>query len=135
MRVCFYIIDLSKRGSMNRKKIGDRYEDIAADFLREKGYKILKRNFHSRYGEIDIIAYKDGVYVFCEVKYRKNDDYGMPAEFVTKKKQDRIVKTVARYLMYNKFVENYRFDVIGVLGTEINHIENAFVPSRRLINI
>ncbi len=119
---------------MNTKQIGDSYEDIAADFLREKGYKILKRNFHSRYGEIDIIAYKDGVYVFCEVKYRKNADYGLPAEFVTKKKQDKIAKTVAGYMMYNKFVEDYRFDIIGILGDEINHIENAFIPSKRLMN-
>ncbi len=110
---------------MNSGKMG---EDAVAEYLKNNGYEVLKRNFHSRYGEIDIIAKRAECTVFCEVKTRKSSAYGTPAEFVTKRKMEKIIKTAMVYL------ENYecemRFDVAEVYfrngETKVNYIENAF---------
>lgn len=111
------------------KQIGDFGEDIAFRYLQDKGYIIKDRNFSTRFGEIDIIAEKDDVLIFVEVKTRKNADYGRPAEFVDLRKQRRIIQSAYMYL--NGEDKAVRFDVIEVLyrreKTYINHIENAFM--------
>lgn len=116
------------------KTIGDFGENAAAMYLKHKGYTILERNFHSHFGEIDIIARdKDGFYVFVEVKTRKNTLYGRPSEYVDYKKQSRIRKT-ALYYTHSDSVD-MRFDIVEIIYSqtneeskidEINHIENAF---------
>lgn len=110
---------------MNSGKIG---EDAVTKFLENKQYEILQRNFHSRWGEIDIIAKKDECIVFVEVKTRKNTYYGTPAEFVTPKKIKKIIKTAFTYLENTDC--DMRFDVAEVFfrnnKCEINYIENAF---------
>ncbi len=116
---------------MNSGKTG---EDRAEEFLKNKGYEILERNYHSRYGEIDIIAKKNGCVVFIEVKTRKSTAYGRPCEFVTPKKMEKIIKTAMIYLK-NQEVE-MRFDVIEVYtkNWEIEHIENAFGGSYEIFS-
>lgn len=119
---------------MNTRQIGNYGEDVAADFLKNKGLKILRRNFCIRGGEIDIIAQdKDDRYIFVEVKTRKNADYGMACEYVTPKKQERIVNTAIAFTRRTDV--DMRFDVIEVYYkninnkitiTSVNHIENAF---------
>lgn len=107
---------------------GSAYEQKAAGFLEEKGYRILERNFYSKYGEIDLIA-RDGEYlVFLEVKYRASGQGGHPLEAVNAKKQQRIKKAARYYLWRRGLPEDTacRFDVIGFLGEEAMHIEDAF---------
>lgn len=109
---------------MNSGKMG---EDIVCEFLRRKGYDIIERNYHSRYGEIDILAKDGDVWVFVEVKTRKSSAFGTPAEYVTAAKMKKIIKTAFCYL--NGTECEMRFDVAEVLyGRElkINYIENAF---------
>ena len=113
---------------MNRGKLG---EDIALEFLSKKGYRLIERNYHSRFGEIDIIMKNDRYIIFVEVKLRKNNKYGNPAEFVTVKKQQKIIITAEDWLINNKTELQPRFDVIEIYMPEnnqvsINHIENAF---------
>lgn len=114
---------------MNKRKIGTDYEDIAEQYLREQGFQILERNFHSRSGEIDIIA-KEGEYlVFVEVKYRKNNSKGNPLEAVTVNKQRRICRTAFYYCYKYGYGMDVpcRFDVIAINGTEeIILLKNAF---------
>ena len=112
---------------MDKRKEGSKYEDAAAEYLENAGYKILERNFYTHFGEIDIIAWKDGMIVFVEVKYRKSLKRGHPLEAVTKTKQQRIFKSAVYYL-YKEGKENAacRFDVIGILDGSVTHIENAF---------
>ncbi|OON96285.1 MAG: YraN family protein [Epulopiscium sp. Nele67-Bin005] len=109
------------------KNIGRQFEEEARDFLMEKGYQILTMNYHSRFGEIDIIAQDDDTIVFIEVKYRSSDKFGHPVETVDFAKQQRILETAKFYIMKT---ENHnaacRFDVIGIFKGEIEHIENAF---------
>lgn len=112
----------------NKRRIGTEYEILGAEFLEQKGYKILERNFRCRQGEIDLIAEKDGVLCFVEVKYRKNAAYGYPEEAVSYKKQMKLRMVAEFYLVYRKLPLNSscRFDVIAVEGQEIRHIINAF---------
>ncbi len=112
---------------MNNRKIGSDYERIAGEYLKLHGYEILEYNFRCKSGEVDLIA-KDGEYlVFCEVKYRKDDRKGEPLEAVTLEKQKRISK-VAGYYIARTYNINMpcRFDVIGILGNEIQVVKNAF---------
>ena len=112
----------------NHRSTGDAYEERAAEYLKEKGYEILVRNFHSRYGELDIIAREGNMLVFAEVKYRSRAEYGYPQEMVTAKKQRSLLLTAKWYLTKQGYPEDTpcRFDVIAILGQEITHIINAF---------
>lgn len=112
---------------MNKRKLGNDYEDKACKYLESIGYKVLERNFRSKKGEIDIIA-KDGVtIVFVEVKYRQSNSFGYAVEAVDFRKQMVIYKVAENYLSYTKRVDvPCRFDVIGFDNGRINHIKNAF---------
>lgn len=113
-----------------KHEIGKQGEEYASKYLQEKGYKIIRRNFKCKQGEIDVIAKDKDEYVFIEVKTRQNLHYGMPSEAVTKKKQKHIWNATKYYLyshkLQNKFI---RFDVIEVFKTKenfyINHIKQA----------
>lgn len=111
----------------NKRKTGSRYEDMAAAFLKGRGYEILERNYHDRGGEIDLVA-RDGEYlVFVEVKYRKNARNGYPEEAVGPLKQKHIRHTAQYYLYHHDLKEiPCRFDVVSILGEEIRLIKNAF---------
>ena len=112
----------------DNKKTGYMYEDIAAHFLQELGYKILYRNYRCKIGEIDIIAEDMNTLVFCEVKFRSSLKYGFPEEAVDIRKQNKIRSCTRFFLMEHKISPdtNIRFDVISVLGTKITHIKDAF---------
>jgi len=116
-----------------QKRTGDRGEDIAARFLSGKGFEIAARNYHSRFGEIDIIAVNDKYIVFAEVKTRNINSFGTGAEYVGPDKQIRIIKTAFQYLNKYKTDLQPRFDVIEIeydrvtsALVNIRHIENAF---------
>ncbi len=114
--------------------IGKKHEHEAADYLKSIKYKILELNFKLLpIGEIDIIAKDKDTYVFVEVKYRKNNLYGTPAEFVTKTKQDKVIRTDLCYLKKNRIKSDFRFDVVSICGEEIEHIRNAFSGNRYYI--
>ncbi len=113
---------------MQRREKGFVYENVAAAYLEKKGYRIVARNFYTRFGELDLIA-RDGAYlVFVEVKYRATGQGGHPLEAVDGRKQRRMKRAAQFYLLRYGFPERTpcRFDVVGILGDEITHIENAF---------
>ena len=108
-------------------------EDVAGRYLMSAGYKIRQRNFHSRHGEIDIIAADDKLLIFAEVKARSVGMLGQPCEAVSRTKQRKIIKTAQWYLLNCKIDRELqpRFDVIEVYINhsgkhKINHIKNAF---------
>lgn len=112
----------------NRRKTGAAYEQLAAEYLEQKGYRILERNYYTRTGEIDLIA-RDGRYlVFVEVKYRKDARDGHPLEAVDSRKQGRIRRAAQVYLHARKLPLDTpcRFDVVGILGEEVTHVEDGF---------
>lgn len=114
--------------AQNRRKVGGRYEDLAADYLTRQGYEILERNYRDRLGEIDIIAREGPYLVFVEVKYRKNLKNGYPEEAVCGRKQQRIRHTASYYLYRHGHGEETpcRFDVVSIAGGEISLFRDAF---------
>ncbi len=111
-----------------RNKIsGSVGEVLSVNFLKNKKYKILETNFKTKFGEIDIIALDGKVIVFIEVKERNTLAFGRPIEAVDFKKQQKIRRVAEFYLMLkNKTYADCRFDVIEIIGDEINHEVNAF---------
>lgn len=114
--------------SVNKRQMGTSYEIKAEEYLVQKGYKILERNFRNRGGEIDLIAKDEEYFCFVEVKYRTTNEFGSPLEAVDYRKQNQIRKVALYYLMKNKLSEwtPCRFDVIAFEGEKMTHIENAF---------
>jgi putative endonuclease len=111
----------------NRRKIGTNYERLAGKYLEAHGYQIIEYNFKCNAGEIDIIAKDQEYLVFCEVKYRKTAKAGYPMEAVSLAKQRRISKCAQYYVYKNQWHEMpCRFDVVGILGTEVQLLKNAF---------
>ena len=110
-----------------KKFLGRAGEVKAGDFLKNKGYKILEKNYKTHIGEIDLIAKDGDTLVFVEVKTRLNDDYGAPSEAVNAKKQQKYYLVATEYLVRNKLTDSQcRFDVVEIENGQINHIFNAF---------
>ena len=111
---------------MNKR--GAKYEDMAAQLLISKGYAIRARNWIcSRFGEIDIIAEKDGITVFVEVRARTNSGCGTPIESISASKIGKIIRTAEAYIKKFSPQTDFRFDVITVVpGNTPKHIEDAF---------
>lgn len=109
-------------------------EALAAEYLRKKHYNIIARGYHSRFGEIDLIARNRKFLVFVEVKLRKSDRFARAREYVDFRKQDKLRTTASVYLSENPTDLQPRFDVIEIYapeGTltsvpEIYHMEDAF---------
>ena len=112
------------------KKAANFGEEAAAKYLKQKGYKIVKKNYRLKFGEIDIIAEKDGVIVIVEVKQRGENAMYSPREAVNFSKQKKIKRTAEYYRIKSGLTDRFfRFDVIEVVGDKkpkINHIKNAF---------
>ena len=118
------------------KSLGKWGEDRAAEFLGRRGFRIVCRNYATRFGEIDLTAENDKFLVFVEVKLRKDAEHGLAREFVTRRKQERVILAAQQYLQEHETGLQPRFDVVEVyapLATKtppqelvINHIENAF---------
>jgi len=119
------------------KPLGQRGEDLAARYLRQKGYHILARHHRSRWGELDIVAVEgkpgDRTVVLVEVKTRRSTDKGHPAEVVNPQKQQRLTQAGLAYLKsYHLLDYPARFDVVaitwpvGVRHPTIEHYQDAF---------
>ena len=115
----------SAKDSAN-KRLGRAGEKQALRYLKQNGYKILESNYKNPFGEVDVIAAKDDVVAFIEVKTRLNENYGAPSEAVDRRRRQKYIQA-AKYYFYGKQMDKtVRFDIIEILHGEINHIENAF---------
>ena len=120
-------------GEESRRR-GTWGEDLAAEFVTRNGYRIVVRNWKCRFGELDIVAEGKGFLCFVEVKLRRSDRFGTGADYVDRRKQERLRITAELYLQEHPTALQPRFDVIEVLapnglGTKnpkIRHIEGAF---------
>lgn len=115
---------MSKSENLIKGKLG---EDLAIEYLRDHLYKIKAKNYKCKLGEIDIIAEKDNIIVFIEVKSRSSDAFGMPRDAVNYYKQRKIRHVAEVYIKQNRLYDkSCQFDVIEILNGEIDHIENCF---------
>jgi len=98
-----------------RRALGAAGEDAVAQWYGDAGYLVLARNWRVREGEIDLVVRRDRTIAFCEVKTRRGDAFGIPAEAVTARKQARIRKLALRWLGENDArADVLRFDVASV---------------------
>jgi putative endonuclease len=117
---------------VNKRKLGGCYEEKAAAFLTEKGLVIEERNYRCPLGEIDLIARDGPVFIFCEVKYRRDRRAGDPAEAVDGHKQQVIFRVASWYMRQRGLAEDTpcRFDVVAITGEEdscrLRWVQNAF---------
>lgn len=114
----------------NNIQKGKYGEELAYKYLISKGYKVLDRNYNTKVGEIDIIACKDNIVAFIEVKSRTSINYGYPYEAVNWNKRSRIIKASKIYMKHKNIKEyQIRYDIIEVYlqnPVRINHLENVF---------
>ena len=113
-------------------ELGKQGEELAAQYLMEKGYEILERNWRNVHKEVDIIA-KNGKYlVIVEVKTRLTDEYGNPDIAVNRTKQWRLISAANSYISRNNLDVETRFDIVSIIVKDgnpvIEHIEDAFLP-------
>lgn len=114
-----------------RADLGRRGEDLAADLYRRAGYSIVERNYRAPEGEVDLVIRRGGAVVFCEVKTRATDRWGVPAEAVAAAKQARLRRLAARWLTERQpGPVEVRFDVVSIVvrdgRPEITHFPAAF---------
>lgn len=121
-------------GGQEAKRRGNLGEAVVIAYLRERGWNIVEVNFHSKYGEIDLIAENGTFLAFVEVKLRRDSDFAAAREAVTKSKQRKLRTTALYYLQWHPTNLQPRFDVAEVyapmgaatLSPEVTYLENAF---------
>jgi putative endonuclease len=116
--------------------LGKKGEDLALDYLKKAGYRILHRNWKAGKLEIDIIAENTDFIVFIEVKTRSEDYQEHPLSAINKEKQRSMIFAANNFIQWNNIDKESRFDVITVIikrdnTNQVEHIENAFYPTLR----
>lgn len=115
--------------TFNRLK-GNQGEEMAVKFLKDKGYQIIDQNHSTKFGELDIIARKNNILIFVEVKFKQTEDFGTPEEMIGINKLNQVRRTAEMYLLTNPdIVKNYdRYQIDAVCIVEetgrISHHEN-----------
>lgn len=113
--------------SAGRRALGARGEALAARWYEANGYVVVARNWRCREGELDLVLARGRLLVFCEVKTRSSNAYGTPAEAVTRAKQLRLRRLAMRWIDESGVRPGaLRFDVVGVVGHDVDVIEAAF---------
>jgi putative endonuclease len=111
---------------------GKKGEELAADLLLKKGYRILRRNYRYLKAEIDILAQKKNILAVVEVKYRRSDQLQPVTASINKKKIGLLIMASDHYVVENDLEVNVRFDIITILGQsgayKIEHLKEAFSP-------
>lgn len=110
-------------------RTGNAGEKQAAAYLEGKGFEIIARNYRYRHAEIDLIAKKENLLVFVEVKTRRSSRFGEPESFVTSRKIAKIFEGAEQYIYETNWHGNIRFDIVSIktgILAEIVHFEDAF---------
>ena len=115
-------------------ELGINGELMAKQHLEQQGYEILDENWCHGKAEIDLIAYKDKVIIFTEVKTRSGNYFGEPEDFVDTRKQRMMAQAADEYIYLMNHQGEVRFDIVAILfknenNYKLNHIEDAFWPS------
>lgn len=112
---------------MNRREIGSFYENLCIEYLKKDDFEILEHNYRCKLGEIDIIARKDGIIRFIEVKYRKNNFFGYAINAVDKKKQNKIMRAAMWYLQQKNMDDSQcSFDIMTVENDKVEYYFNCY---------
>lgn len=108
-----------------QKRVGEKGEQIAAGYLRGKGYQILDRNYTSRYGELDLVALDSDCIVFVEVKTRTTESFGLPEASITPSKFEKIVNTGLLWLQdHPESPDDWRIDVVAIILNKNRRVDD-----------
>ena len=113
----------------SQHQTGLQGEDIALNYLNQRGFTLVKRNFRYRRAEIDLIVQKDKLLVFVEVKTRHDTSFGFPETFVSAEQAELIVAAADQYVRKNNWSGMIRFDIVAITllpDLKIEHFEDAF---------
>jgi len=116
----------------DHNELGNQGEELAIQFLRKKGCKILHKNYRLRHMEADVICQDKDELVFVEVKTRTRFEHADPDDVITNKKMKHLIDIAEDYIMTNNWENETRFDVVIVVmnnPADIEHIEGAFTPN------
>ncbi|MFD0793227.1 YraN family protein [Mucilaginibacter litoreus] len=118
----------------NHNDLGRTGEALAKAHLEASGYEVIDENWTFGKAEVDLIAYKDGIIIFTEVKTRSGTGFGLPEDFVDARKQRLLAEAADEYIYLMNHKGEVRFDIISVLfhrnnNHTLKHIEDAFWPS------
>ncbi len=122
----------AKANAQKSRGLGSWGEEAACSFLEKRGWSVAARNWRCRFGELDIVAVRDGILAFIEVKTRSRGDFGLPREAVNREKQRKLRVCAELFMRYRKDLERLqpRMDVIEIVRTDagavLRHFENAF---------
>lgn len=113
---------------LNKKQLGNIAEKKVCLFLQKKGLSLIDMNYHTPFGEVDLIMQDKNEVVFIEVRSRSYQTFGSPIESINKNKQQKVIKSALSYLQKRKWLDkvNYRFDIVGCSSTNIEWIKHAF---------
>ncbi|MFN0116842.1 MAG: YraN family protein [Elusimicrobiota bacterium] len=110
-----------------RQRLGKEGETKALEFLENKGFKLIEKNYRCREGEVDLICQDKNTIVFVEVKNRTSETYGLPQEAVTLNKKRKMIKAALTFLQEkNMWDQSVRFDVVSVGSEKLTHFRGAF---------
>lgn len=112
-----------------RKRIGCLGEILAMEYLENRGFQLLERNYRYGRGEIDLIMIREGLLVFVEVKARHSIRYGLPEEQMSRRQQQKVMQTAEYYLETHGWAGHIRFDIVAVVLSgipRIDHFEDAY---------
>ncbi|HSO81418.1 YraN family protein [Thiocapsa sp.] len=113
--------------TVGTRDVGDTKERLAEDYLKRRHLQPIARNHRCRFGEIDLVMRDGATLVFVEVRYRRSERFGTPAETVDRRKQQRLTAAASHYLQAHPTMLPCRFDVVAVSGEDrIEWIKNAF---------
>jgi len=111
--------------------LGKQGEELAKDYLQANGYRLVEENWRWHHHEVDLIVCNDIYMVFVEVKTRSYVVFGEPEVFVTKEKQQKIIRAANAYMLKTRSVKDARFDIVSVVIREnaepiLKHLPNAY---------
>ncbi|MCD4705438.1 YraN family protein [bacterium] len=114
------------------QKLGNLGQKLAVKYLKKKNYQVISKNINFRQGEIDILAEKDNILRFIEVKTRSNLNFGDPIYSITRQKKKHLKNFIALYILKNRIQEDYRLEYIFILldkktkKAKIKHLDDIF---------
>ena len=112
---------------MNSRKEGVSGEELAIEYLKKRGLKVVEQNVRMTVGEIDVVCYDGDVLVFVEVKTRSTLAFGDPLEAIDRRKVQKYRKMAEEYIVRRRlFDKDVRFDAVGIVGDAINYVPDAF---------
>ena len=111
--------------------IGNQSEQMASEWLQDKGYELLRSNYRYKHAEIDLIMKHRGILIFVEVKFRSGTGFGYAEEFVDYKKRQLIIRAADNFIYEIDWHKDIRFDIVGVYRSRdgqiaFKHFQDAF---------